>query len=120
MNKDLLNILSDGVGKVDNQKLVDYLNGNLSDQDRQEVEELMAGSDFVNDAVEGLENIKDTRNIQAYLDQLNTELKRQLKKKKDRREKRRIKEQPWIYFTIIIILLLCLVGYFVIRQYYKL
>jgi hypothetical protein len=118
MNEDLLHILSGADPQIDAQKLVDYLNGSLSEKEKHEVEQLMAGNEFMNDALEGLENVKNKQDIQAYVEQLNAALKASLKKKKDRRERRRLKEHPWIYFTIILILLLCMAGYFVIRQYF--
>jgi hypothetical protein len=118
MNDDLLNILSNGNKEIDNQKLADYLDGKLSEEEKHEVEEMMSGSNFMNDAIEGLEKIKDKKNIQAYIEQLNKDLHKQLEKKKKRREKRQLKEYPWIYLSIILILLLGIIGYFVIRQYY--
>ena len=119
MNPDLLNILSDNNKDIDNQKLVEYLSGRLSGADKHEIEQLMADSDFMNDAMEGLEHIKDKKDIQPYIDQLNKTLQGLLEKKKIRREKRRLKEYPWIYFTLVLVILLCIVGYFVIRQFLK-
>jgi len=29
----------------------------------------------------------------------------------------RLKEYPWIYFTVVLILILCIIGYFVLRQF---
>ena len=118
MNEDLLNILSNANKDIDNQKLVDYLDGKLSEEEKHEVEAMMSDSNFMNDAMEGLEKIKDKKNIQVYIEQLNKDLQKQLEKKKKRLQKRRLKEYPWIYLAIILILLLCIVGYFVIRQYY--
>jgi hypothetical protein len=117
MNNDLLNILSNNNKDIDNQKLMDYLSGNLCEDEKHEVERLMADSDFMSDAMEGLEHIKNKKELQSYVKQLNENLQNQLKKKKNRREKRRIKEYPWIYFAIILILVFCIIGYVVIRQY---
>ena len=39
MNDDLLNILSNGNKDIDNQKLVDYLDGKLSEKEKHEVED---------------------------------------------------------------------------------
>jgi len=71
MNKDLLNILSDSNKDIDNQQLMDYLSGRLSDKERHEVEQKMAGNELLNDAVEGLQGFSDKKNVQAYVDQLN-------------------------------------------------
>ena len=41
MNPDLLNILSHSNKDIDNQKLMDYLSGKLSEKERQEVEQMV-------------------------------------------------------------------------------
>src|SRR6266566_7047799 len=115
MNKDLLNILKNSNKDIDNQKLMDYLSGKLSEQEKHEVEKLVADSEFMNDAMEGLEKIQDKNKLQAYVEQLNKDLQNQLKKKKIRREKRRLKEYPWVYVAIILILLFCIIAYAIIR-----
>jgi hypothetical protein len=116
MNKDLLNILSESEDDIDIQKLSDYLDGKLSDKDKYEFEKQIADNDFVNDAIEGLQNIPDKKDIESSVEQLNAVLKKQLEKKKRRLEKRRLKEYPWIYISIILILILCIVAYIVIRK----
>ena len=117
MNKDLLDILSNSNKEIDNQKLMDYLSGKLSGKEKHDVETLMADNDFVNDAMEGLQNMQDKSRLNAYVEQLNKNLHRQLLKKKLQREKRRLKENPWIYWSIVLILSFCLIAYFVIRIY---
>jgi hypothetical protein len=119
MSKDLLNILTNSNKDIDNQKLMDYISGKLSGKEKHEIEKLIVDSQFLNDAVEGLGNIHDKHKLKEYIEQLNKGLQNHLQKKKMRREKRRIKEYPWIYFTIGLILLLCVIGYFVIRQYLR-
>ncbi len=116
MNNDLLNILSHSSKDIDNQKLMDYVSGKLSESEKHEVEQLMADSELMNDAIEGLSNIKDQARLQAYVDQLNRHLHRHLQNKKERRERKRLPENPWIYFTIAIILLICIIGFLIIRQ----
>lgn len=117
MNNDLLNILSNSNKDIDNQQLMDYLSGKLSGADRHEVEKLMADSAFMNDAVEGLEQIHDKKDMQAYVDQLNASLQKSLEKKKRRREKRRLKDSPWAYVAILLILALCVVAYAIIHKF---
>ena len=117
MNNDLLNILPDKNNDIDEQKLMDYLNGKLSGEEKYEVEKWMADNDIAGDAVEGLQNIKEKRDLPLYVDQLNKSLQAQLLKKKKRRSKMKLKEYPWVYFTVVLILLLCIIGYFVLRQF---
>jgi len=117
MDNDLLNILPDNDNGIDNRKLMDYLEGKLTGEEKHAVEKWMADNDMASDAVEGLENMKEKKNLQQYVDQLNKNLQSQLQKKKQRKNKMRLKQYPWIYLTIVIILLLCIIGFFVLRQF---
>jgi len=116
MNNDLLNILSNGNKDIDNQQLLDYLSGKLSGKEKHEVEQKMADSDLLNDAVEGLQEFTDKKDIHSYVEQLNASLQKNIQKKKLRREKRRLKESPWPYIAVFLILILCIAAYFVIRK----
>jgi hypothetical protein len=118
MKNDLLNILSgNNNNDIDAQKLMDYLNGKLSEKEKHEVETWMNDNDLVNDAVEGLLNVKNKKNLQAYVEQLNKKLQNQLQEKKQHKQKRRLKEYPWIYFSVILILVLCVIAYIIIKKF---
>ena len=78
MSNDLLNILSNSNKDIDNQKLMDYISGKLSQQEQHELEKEMADNELMNDAVEGLKSIKDQQSIQSYVEQLNKNLKGKL------------------------------------------
>jgi len=116
MNKDLLNILSNSNKDIDNQQLMDYLNGKLSGEELHQVEQSMADNEFLNDAIEGLQRIGDKKNMQAYVDELNAAMQKNLAKKKQRRLKRRLKEEPWGLLAVVLVILLCILGYVVIRK----
>lgn len=116
MSKDLLNILSNSNKDIDNQKLMDYLSGKLSQQERHELEKEMAASDMMNDAMEGLTSMGSQQKIQSYVDQLNKDLQKQLQQKKAKRQKRRLKDEPYIYLAIILILLLIIIAYMVVQR----
>jgi hypothetical protein len=117
MDNELFNILSRSNKNIDASKLIDYLNGKLSGTEKYEMERLIAENELLSDAIEGLEKVKDKKKLQLYVDQLNQDLHRHLQKTKMRREKKRIQEYPWIYLTIILILVICIVAYLVIRQF---
>ena len=117
MNKDLLNILSNSNKDIDNQLLMDYLSGKLSDEQMHEIERSMANSEFLNDAVEGLQSIRNKKDMQSYVDELNAAMQKSLAKKKQRRLKRRLREEPWGLLAVVLIILLCIVGYVVIRKF---
>jgi anti-sigma factor RsiW len=117
MNSDLLNILSNSGKDIDNQKLMDYLAGKLSAEQKHEVEKLMADNEFMNDAMEGLEDVKDKRDINLFVDQLNRELQKKLQQKKAKKQKRKILQQRWVYAAIILILALVIATWLMIIKY---
>src|SRR5690348_6639190 len=100
MNKDLLNILSNSNKDIDNQKLMDYLGGKLQGKEKNEVEQWMAENEFVNEAMEGLQDFQSKKNLQEYVDQLHKDLNKYIQQKKQRRERRKIQQAPWAYLTI--------------------
>lgn len=117
MEDKLSDILSNSNKDIDNQKLMDYLSGKLTGEEKHDVEKQMADSEFVNDAVEGLEALKNKKDLDLFVAQLNTDLHRQLDKKKKRKLKRALKSQPWLYLAIVLLLLLTVIGYIVIRKH---
>jgi anti-sigma factor RsiW len=116
MSDDLLNILSNSNKDIDNQKLMDYLSGKLSQQERHELEKEMAANEMTSDAVEGLTSMTSHQKIQSYVDQLNKDLHKQLEQKKAKRQRRKIKDEPYIYLAIILVLLLIIIAYMVIQR----
>ncbi|MGH2649001.1 MAG: hypothetical protein ACRDE8_15590, partial [Ginsengibacter sp.] len=118
MSDELLNILSNCNKDIDNQKLMDYLSNKLSAEEKHEFEKDMADSEMVNDVIEGLEKFKNKKDLSAFVEQLNTNLKKQLDKKKAKKSKREIKNLNWLYFSIILILIIVLIGFLVIRKHF--
>ncbi len=116
MNDDLLNILSHSNKDIDNQKLMDYLSDKLSAEEKHTLEKAMIDSEMMNDAMEGLDGFKNKKDVSALVEQLNINLKKQLEKKKSNKEKRSIKDLLWLYVTVILILLIILIGFFVIKH----
>ena len=76
----------------------------------------MLENEFAEDAVEGLQAIKDKQHIDYMVEMLNRDLKKKLARKKQRREKMRIKDQPWLYVSLVIVILLIVIAYIVIRK----
>jgi hypothetical protein len=116
MNNDLLNILSNSNKDIDNQKLMDYLSGKLSDQEKHEVEMWMVDNDFENEALEGLQQMDSNKKLEGYVDQLNKELHHYIKDKKTRREKRKIDTSFWSYVAIAFILIIVVLAYVIIKK----
>ena len=115
---ELINILSNSNKDIDNQKLMDYLSGKLSGDEKHELEKQMADSELVNDAVEGLEQFKDTQRINAIVAQVNTGLHSQLEKKKIYRRRRTVNSQQWFYLALILILSLAIICFVIIKAFH--
>lgn len=116
MPGDLINILSNSNKDIDNQKLMDYISGKLTGKDKHEVEQWMVDNNFENEAMEGLDTMKDKKQLEAYVNQLNKNLNKYLQQKKHRRDRKKIKEIPWSYLAIVLVLLLIILAYFVIQK----
>lgn len=119
MPDNLLNILSNSNKDIDNQKLMNYLSDQLSDAEKHEFEKTLIDSELMSDAVEGLESFQNKKDVSIYAEQLNRNLQKQLQKKNYKKEKRRLKDMPWLYFAIILILLIVIISYFIIGGYLK-
>ena len=117
MSDELLNILLNSNKDIDNQKLMDYLSDKLSKEEKYEFEKNIAESDMLNDVVEGLEKFKNKKDVSLFIEQLNTNLKKQLEKKKSKKLKREIKNLNWLYFSIIMILVIILIGFLIIKKH---
>lgn len=119
MSEDLKDILSSLSPEIDPETLLLYLQNKLSAEKKHDVEKKLLENEFTNDAVEGLREIKDKQGITYLVEMLNRDLKKKLERKKKRRQKMGIKDQPWLYFSVIIILLLIVIAYIVIHIYLR-
>ena len=87
MSEDLKDILSNLNPEIDQETLMRYLQGKLSAEEQHEVEKTITNDDFDSDALEGLQNFKDKRNINLLVDQLKKDLRKKTEKKKRFKEK---------------------------------
>jgi len=116
MSEDLKDILSNLNPDVDQETLLQYLQGKLSAQDQHDLEKQMMDNGFNADALEGLQEFRDKRSISALVDQLNTDLKKRTEKKKRFREKLKLNLDSNLIMAIIIILLLVIISYLIIHK----
>ncbi|HMK25389.1 MAG TPA: hypothetical protein VK483_05105 [Chitinophagaceae bacterium] len=119
MSENYKDILSNLSTDVDQETLLLYLQGKLSEEKKHEVEKKLIQNEFDDDALEGLQEIKDKQQIQYMVEMLNRDLKKKTAKKKQRRDKMRIKDQPWLYISILILILLIALAYIVIHRMRK-
>lgn len=116
MSENLKDILSNLSKDIDQETLLLYLQGKLSDEKKHEVEKHLLQDDFDDEALEGLAAIKDKQQIQFMVDMLNRDLKKKTEQKEKRKAKLKIKDQPWILISILILILLIVLSYFVIHR----
>jgi hypothetical protein len=116
MAKGLKDILSHLSPDIDQETLLLYLQDQLDAEKKHEVEEKLLDNEFADDALDGLRQFDDKKQISILVDQLNRELQQKLEKKKQRREKLRLKEEPWLYVAVLIILLLIIISYMIIHR----
>ncbi len=115
MNNDLLNILSESKN-IDQQRLLAYLEGKLSPEERHAIEKLLIDSDFDNDAAEGLSQVHDKSKLPLVMNELN----RKLVSKLSKRRKKLLKRTPDMIIPVaatIIILLLIFMLYIFLRKF---
>lgn len=96
--------------------LLRYLEGRATDEERFAIEDQMADSEFLNDAVEGLQGFQDQEQLKQYVAQLNLQLRNQTNRKK-RKGRRKMGSQQWALIALVAILLLSVLGYYIIRLF---
>lgn len=109
------NILSNHT-ELNEEQLLNYVDDQLTNEQRHALEMEMLNNPFMQDAVEGLQAFKNKQAIEDYVFELNKQLQHQTTKKKTRKSKRKLKEQDWIMISVVIILMLCIFGYMVIKK----
>jgi anti-sigma factor RsiW len=114
MHEDLLNILSDSNKDIDNQKLMDYISGKLSAEQKHEVEKWMVDNPFFNEAVEGLQNA-DAKKVSANVEEINNSLRRYLQLKKQKRQRNLFPVNMWTVVAVLFVLILAVVVYLILQ-----
>jgi anti-sigma factor RsiW len=103
--------------QLDPQKLMDYLEGKLNDQEKHEVESMLADSAFMDDALEGLGQMKDKQKIAAILHELNAHLRKNAQARNQRKALRQLRYPGWLLFATVTIILLVLLAYIIYKMY---
>jgi ABC-type bacteriocin/lantibiotic exporter with double-glycine peptidase domain len=97
------------------EQLIKYLEGKLSGEELYEFEKQMSDSSMLDDAVEGLNNIKNKHKIDNYVNDLNKHLHEYISTKKKRRLKNKLELNDWTLLSIFLVITLCVVAYCVIK-----
>jgi hypothetical protein len=115
MKENLKDILSNLHFETDQETLLNYLQGKLSAEQQHNLEKNLLDDEFEAEALEGLEEFKDKKNISVLVESLNIDLKKKTAKKKKWQQRREIKLDLWLLLTIILLLVLVIVSYFIIH-----
>ncbi len=116
--EDLNNIWNDE-DELNEEQLLNYIKGNSTDEEQHVVEKQMNDSSLVNDAVEGLQQFSSTGKMNSYVQQINMQLKQQLHSKKKNKNRFYPTNTSWQIIAVVIIIVLCLVGYAIIEMIRK-
>jgi hypothetical protein len=111
--KDILSHLSTDISQ---ETLLLYLQDKLPDDKRHEVEKKLLDNDFASDAIEGLQEFKDEQRIAYMVEMLNRDLRKKTEKKKRLRKKMELKDQGWLYISVVIIILLIIISYIIVHK----
>jgi hypothetical protein len=115
MSGELKDILSHLNPETDQEVLLQYLQGRLNAAQQHNVEEGSLQDDFDADALEGLGELEDKKNLQLVVEGLNKDLKKRTGKKKHRR-KPDLKIEPWLIITILTVIVLVIISFFILHR----
>jgi hypothetical protein len=113
---DLKSILAHNEGKLPDDMLIAYLEGVLPPEQQHEIEKWLSEEGMESDAIEGLKTLPHADTLHT-VNRLNNRLKKELAHRK--RSRRYIKEGPWSYLAVVVILLLVVLAYIVLRMVAK-
>ncbi|MFT4152734.1 hypothetical protein [Parafilimonas sp.] len=99
---------------LNEEQLMNYLNGKLTDEEANAFEKKMAGSAFINEGVEGLQQFSSSEKIDIFTKQLNDNLRKKTAARKLKMQ-RSFKGLSWELMAIIAVIILALIGYAVIQ-----
>lgn len=115
MNHKWNDIVNDLSGNIDEKMLMDYLEGKLGPEEKRRVERMMADPGFIDDAMEGLSQMKDKQKIAIILEELNAKLHARTKKRA-RKYNQLIPNQQTLTIASIVMILVLIVIAFVIYK----
>jgi hypothetical protein len=116
MNERLKDILTHLNPEVDQETLLRYLEGHLAPEKQHELEAQLLDADFEAEALEGLQQMRDRKAIPGIVEALNKDLKKKTEKRRARRRRLNLKFEPWLFITMIIVLLLVIIGFVIVRS----
>lgn len=114
MADNLLDILNQR-DDLTEQELLNYLQGTLTPEERNAVEQRLSSSDMMSDAEEGL-RMADEKKMKNAVADLNKQLALQLQQQRRKRKHKPIPNQSLVIITTFLVLLLVVLAYLVIYK----
>lgn len=104
---------------IDEQMLMNYLEGNLTPEQQHKVEEAMMDSPFLEEAIDGLSIVSNKQRAAVILDELNKEITLKTKSKKSRIRYNQLipNIQTLTISATIIVLLLVILGFVLYKMW---
>lgn len=115
MDNKLKDILTNLHSDIEQEKLLEYISGQLSNKQMHEVEDALLSDEFASDAIEGLAHLDNKAKAGLIVNQLNTRLHAQLKDKRKKRKTAIISDNI-VLIAILLILMLAVIAYIVIKK----
>ena len=100
--------------ELNEEQLLNYVKGKLTEEEANAFERKMSKSSFLNDGVEGLQRFSSPEKINAYVQQVNTNLHLRLDDKK-RKTKKGFKGLSWEMIAVIVVILFSILGYAIVE-----
>lgn len=112
-------VIAEGVSP-NTQRWLDYLDGRLSAEEREQLEREVEDSDFLTEAMEGLrEQSLPSAHLAGIVHHLNQDLHKHLDARKRKRRRDGTQHQQWIWIVaILIVLAICFALSFYIAKKY--
>lgn len=116
MKDDFKDILSNLNNEVDQELLSMYLQDKLSKEERHAFEGALLEDEFAADAMDGLSSLGTNVNLDLLQQSLRNNLNKRLKEKNKKTLSTTIQNTNWYIYAIVLIILLCMVGYLVVTK----
>ncbi|TWI80458.1 hypothetical protein IQ13_3135 [Lacibacter cauensis] len=114
MSDNLLDILQQR-DDLTEQELLNYLQGNLTPEERRAVEEKLADSEMMSDAEEGL-RMADAAKTTFAVNDINRKLAQQLQQQRRKRKHKPIPNLSLVIISTFLVLVLIVLAYLVIHK----
>lgn len=109
-------ILSGFQAPLSEDEILRYLSNKMGSEEKMLLRKRIGESGFDNDAIDGLQQLNNNEDLKKHVIHLNKKLHQQLQTKKGWQSKKELKSLQWIILAAIILLLLCIVAFFILKM----